>query len=409
MAFEEGGPFRSKNSMEHAQSLFGNDVTSKNQKRNNVRDSMAYDGHMMVGWRTFLIHSGTVWSDMRLWWIMGRLLLVVAVIAPITFFCEWDPSGLRVSEFRTFATYLNVFVAFLLGLFMNISLNRWLECVDGFMVLVQAVRNLQIQLASLGVQREKALVILRFGIISVRCLSHQVRGMEHYDTGEKEDLRDAMFKDLSTIGDDMSMLTMKEVEMLKTVADPAGLLWIWVGSYLGRLAQDGHIPPMASPTYGRIMNLAQHAQEGLRKVRSTVMVQTPFMYVHTLSTVVHLNNFLSALSLGLTLGASAGVILTSREYHFIEVAGESKPGPVMKAFENIIISTLTCFVGPLLFQAFLIISVGVSMPFSNSKVDKGAEASIPTNRILRELYADIRDGNALSGNPPGWKQPCFKV
>merc|ERR1719272_1158450 len=53
-----------------------------------------------------------------------------------------------------------------------------------------------------------------------------------------------------------------ETEVLQLVDDPASLVWIWVASLVGRMAQDGEIPGMPTPTYGRIMNLVQEAHGG---------------------------------------------------------------------------------------------------------------------------------------------------
>ena len=55
----------------------------------------------------------------------------------------------------------------------------------------------------------------------------------------------------------------RQTRKLKDVADPCPHLWLWIASFMGRLACDGEIPPMASPTYGRIVALANAAQNAL--------------------------------------------------------------------------------------------------------------------------------------------------
>merc|ERR1719321_918051 len=98
------------------------------------------------------------------------------------------------------------------------------------------------------------------------------------------------------------------MQTMQKVSDRAGLCWVWVASLLGRLAQDGDIPPMASPTYGRLITLAQVAQEGIRKVRVSVAVQSPFVYVHTLVFLVHVNNIFCAVAFGCVLGTGIAAI-----------------------------------------------------------------------------------------------------
>merc|ERR1740117_2665868 len=90
---------------------------------------------------------------------------------------------------------------------------------------------------------------------------------------------------------------------------------MWVTSLVGRMAQDGSIPPMPSPTYGRIMGLAQSAHGGIRQVRSCTNVQAPYIYVHMLAVVVHINNLLNAISFGLILGTSWGTSLAYVNMH----------------------------------------------------------------------------------------------
>ena len=53
------------------------------------------------------------------------------------------------------------------------------------------------------------------------------------------------------------------IRKLQDVQDPCPHLWLWIASFMGRLASDGEIPPMASPTYGRIVALANDAQNAL--------------------------------------------------------------------------------------------------------------------------------------------------
>merc|ERR1719158_1390465 len=94
------------------------------------------------------------------------------------------------------------------------------------------------------------------------------------------------------------MLKKSEADVLKVTRDPPGMMWMWVAAMIGRLAQDAWIPPMQSPTYGRIMNLCQSAHGGIRQVRASISVQAPLSYTHMLATLVHVNNFINALSLG---------------------------------------------------------------------------------------------------------------
>eukprot|EP00440_Ansanella_granifera_P040243 gb/GFBE01043649.1/.p1 GENE.gb/GFBE01043649.1/~~gb/GFBE01043649.1/.p1 ORF type:complete len:138 (+),score=12.30 gb/GFBE01043649.1/:1-414(+) len=81
---------------------------------------------------------------------------------------------------------------------------------------------------------------------------------------------------------------------------------------IGRLAQDGWIPPMATPTYGRIMNLCQSNHAGIRAVRVSICVQTPWNYAQCLASLELINNALNAIIIGLV---SAVVMATSVQWN----------------------------------------------------------------------------------------------
>jgi len=161
---------------------------------------------------------------------------------------------------------------------------------------------------------------------------------------------------------------------------------------------------MPSPTFGSLVADCQTAQDSLRSVENEVSVQTPFIYVHTLAIVVHCNNILAAITFGLTLGASLGVVLAQGGVHWYVVTVEhTSEKPLAKVIENIIISVITCFVGPLLFQAFLLIGFSISAPFQMS------EASIPTDTLLDRLENTLLEGSEVARNlPGGWEPPSFR-
>merc|ERR1719331_2733263 len=95
----------------------------------------------------------------------------------------------------------------------------------------------------------------------------------------------------------------------------AALMWVWVVSLITRFSQDAEVPHMGSPTYGRLVMLANTAEEGIRQVVVASKVQLPFVYVHTLALLVHTNNLLCAVGFGCTLGSSLSTILARAGVH----------------------------------------------------------------------------------------------
>merc|ERR1740121_2635446 len=137
------------------------------------------------------------------------------------------------------------------------------------------------------------------------------------------------------------ILTKAEADMLKSCQDPAGMVWIWVASLVGRMSQDGWIPPMASPTYGRIMNLVQYAHGGIRTVKLAVIVQAPFLYVHVLAAVVHVNNIFNAIGFGIIMGSTIGTALQLRAKGHAATTHD-----IVLDMENLVISFVISMIGP---------------------------------------------------------------
>jgi len=195
----------------------------------------------------------------------------------------------------------------------------------------------------------------------------------------------------------------EELDMLHSASDPSGQLWMWVGSMLGHLAEEGHIPPVASPTYGRFMGIALDGFNAIRDVRSSISVQAPFIYVQMLSSLVHINNIVNAISFGLTWGASLGTMLVHLGVKVFEVHDEAKASERQAAtdMQTLLVSFFFSCFGPFVYQALLEVSIAIAQPFSNK------DAVVPTERILHLLERDLHDGMKFAKHI-SWKPCCFK-
>jgi len=367
-------------------------------------DSTQYSVAGLSAWTMLLSCAGTVWvrKSMRqtaLYLFLVSLTTGLLVLATCT-----SPDKLQVSKFAKLGTFLNVFVGLMLGFFLTSSMRRWYSCADGFMQIMDAIRNLHTQFMALGVAEDKQNDVLRYGILSVLLLELelQTEGMHH---SQKEAHADAMWNKLAFVAPptDSSFYYMlpDETDALGSVDDPAAVIWSWIAVMIGSMAQDGDIPAMQSPTYGRVMNLAQDAHGGIREVRTSISIQPAYIYVHLLASLVHLNNIINAVSFGLTWGATAG---TFRMGLFPKV-GEVPPtiGEVSRDFQNVVVSFfLSCF-GPLIYQALLEVAITLSSPFSSE------EGALPIRRQLNNLASDIIHSRELCDQlPKKWKKPCFK-
>lgn len=379
-----------------------------------ITDTMMYRTKSLTTWEAFSIRYTTIWCSPELWKQMAKLFGVVVVIALITIVIIPNPARMKVAKFTSVSKFLNVVVGLLLGFFLSSSMNRWYTCVNGFLELLDAIRNLQMQFVALGVPEKETILCLRYGFASAWLLYGQLKLETQRLASQKEDVeasrgdRDELWEKMANkvfmIDRTMQakLLSADEVSVLKLTRDPPGMMWMWVAALFGRLSQDGWIPPMASPTYGRIMNLAQSAHGGIRQVRAAISVQAPLTYTHMLATLVHINNLLNAVTLGVVSGLAIG---TSLMFNTKSSLGYTNKNPssreVTADWQNMFITFMYCFFGPLMYQALLIIAMHLAQPFDSE------EAKIPMDRLLHQLEIDMCNGRDLVEHM-AFERPSFK-
>lgn len=373
-------------------------------------EQQMYSARAMPTFAAFYMSEATIWASPQLWKMMGHLSCVALVVAIITSFVMPNPKSLKASRFTDVSKFLNVIVGLLLGFFISAAMDRWYKCVSGFLELLDATRNLQMQFIALGVEEHEVSRCLRYARLSAWLLhgSLQIQAKGH-GTPEGAAIEEQMWQMLTRNGDrtqnltaqlveDSILLEVSEAAALRTTRDPASMMWVFASSYIGRLAQDGSIPPMASPTYGRIMNLIQTAHFGIRTVRASSL-QVPFIYAQVLASIVHVNNLINAVTFGIVLGLWSGMWLQSQGIHLF---GHLVDQEYERCGQNTFVTFLYCFFGPLLWQGLLIISMNLDQPFDTDG------ATPPLLPLLRQLEHDLRDGRMILKHVP-WEQASFKL
>jgi predicted membrane chloride channel (bestrophin family) len=373
-----------------------------------VTDTMMYSTDALCTFEAFTMGSESVWSSWELWGMMFRLFFVCISVAVLTVLLVADPAALRISKFTEVSKFLNVLVGLMLGFFLSSSMVRWHECIDGFMGLLDAIRNLQMQLAALGVKRQDQLVVVRYGLSSAWLLYASLLLEWKKAAGEagQAQTRAELWKlikekQVDLDGDGMKPLLLKnEIEVVRETRDPSGMMWLWIGALIGRMAQNGEVPGMATPTYGRIMQLCQDGHGGIRDVRASITVQAPLPYTHTLAILVHINGLLNALTMGLVCGVALGTFLVRHDIHIYP--GHASGNEALQDLQGLLVTFLYTFFGPLLYQALLLISMHIAQPFDNE------DSSMPLDRLLHSLEEDVRNGTDLWLNLPEDEKACFK-
>jgi len=369
-----------------------------------VKDTMTYNSLGLLSWMALADATRTVWSNYTLWIMACRFSSVVLAIAVLEMSMFADPGSMDPLAFSEITSVLTVFVSLLLGFYLTSSIKRWTTCIDGFLSLFEVIRALQMQLHALGVGRESIAKVVRFGMVSA-WLCARLQKIEGMAKNKREAALKETWLELQNPTDPYLGLTKEECEKLRDIHDPCPILWLWVALFLGRLASDGDIPPMASPTYGRMVMLANDAQVALKEVRMCGEVKIPYLYTHTLSAVVHVNNILCAISMGMTLGSCIGQLLTIWDPRMTLYGAKSHPTfSASEIWQMLLVQTLKCFVAPLLYQACLEICFCLYSAFGGET----EEAMVPADRMVREWTRELDGLMDLAAKPPHWPPPIFK-
>lgn len=400
-----------------------------------VVDTSRYSAKSLSSWINVLLRlQGTVWKSPRLWKSCGLIALTSLITSICVLGLVSDPASLKAAKFQKMTSFLNVFVGMLLGFFLSSSISRWYGCADGFLDFFDAIRNLQMQFCALGVSCESEAMCVRYGLLSAWLLRMELYTAMRQDEQERKEYFLIHWKQLKM--ERPGLVKAKEEEFLLKMArggetDTSLLVWTWVASKVGAMAQAGEIPPMASPTYGRVMNLLQNAHAGMRQVRGTMLVQVPFIYTHMLACLVHINNFINGLSFGLVLGTTVGTVMQWMRMRNIEVeapipAGAGVNGglnatgvPLQGSVEgydhaarssevtgdiqNMIISFFFSVFGPIIYHALLEVAINIAQPFDNE------EGAIPTASMIMQLETDILQAKLFSEHLTDWKKPQYEV
>mmetsp|Transcript_83981 Transcript_83981/g.166768 ORF Transcript_83981/g.166768 Transcript_83981/m.166768 type:complete len:432 (-) Transcript_83981:95-1390(-) len=370
-------------------------------------DCMTYQTPFLLTWKVFWLEGiRTAFAKPKTWWMMLSLTLIGLVVGTLPGLFMADPSNLRASKFSRIAVFLNSLVCFMIGFYFSMCVARWFSCVDGFMEIFDAIRNLQMQMHALGVPDEDKHRCVRYAVLSPWLLSEglRVNGKQSLEEAEEhvKELWAGLVQyneGLEEVDYDYLSVTTQEERLLREVDDPATVVWVWVASILGRLAQDGILPPAVCSTYGRILENVQAAQHGIEKVVCSAVVKVPYLYLNLLSMMVHINNAANAINFGIALGAlvfSAVSINDESGFH-----PRPEPLEVFQDIENFVVVLFVNMFGPLLYLGLLDVSICIAEPFSHNETD------IPVRRLLEILIQDLCDRSLMAAKTPSWEPPCF--
>jgi len=160
-----------------------------------------------------------------------------------------------------------------------------------------------------------------------------------------------------------------------------GVTSMHIWSWLGDLLMNFNLK-VSPPMHSRIMGISQCGLSRMDGLHHQVTLQIPYMYAHLLSFLVHLNNVITAVTTGISFGASCSAFLSNWKTPAHAGASLSRAelmshhSESVMAVENMAIQLLMLMVEPLLYLSFLRIGHLLCYPFGYEKHHVSLETNI---------------------------------
>jgi hypothetical protein len=327
--------------------------------------------------KTITYTAGTVFMDPCIWRIVGYLLVLAFTIATLCLLLVPNAENLEAGSFDTLLKYLKVFLAFMLGMFMNNSLGRWWTTVNALTDYFNNVEKLLFCMNSFGVPVERRQEMLYYCVASCHCLNTEVTTAFYK---EDDDIKE-MWNDLFSMFVRNGWLDQDRITMLAQIRAPerAGACMSFISGTLAVMFEKEGLKP---PAMNRLVLQCQIAVDMVAQLKVQICIQMPFMYAHMMACLVHLNNILVSISCGFSLGAHIGKLM-----HLI---GNGKVAETLGSVQGLLLVLVTLFVEPMLYQAFLQIGTNFCYPFGKEY------HHVPLTLMIRDLETNCRQMNEIS-------------
>jgi len=344
-----------------------------------------YSNEQLLTWWVLLTKTPAIVMSWRVW-VVGPCVLALAYgVALMVVFQSHYANMIDTKRIDEFGKYLRVFIAFMLGLFMNNSFQRWHTSVSLFRQVLTSVKQLMFTARLMKVRTEVVEELQRKCLIACYILEAEMRiDLNCKASGCKEHW-DNTWKSLEEKG----ILTQAEEKAISRLRNGQGdmdmgghstMIWAWIGQVVQKVRDE---PGLLVPMYIRMVTISHGCLGQVDKLKTVVHVQVPFTYAYLLSTIVHLNNIILALCSGLAIGAS----LTGLDAEE-NGAGSATQHVFYKSGAVVAMQTMILLIQPLMYQACLVIAHLLNHPFGDQIFHLPTETFIELLQDELQISAD---------------------
>lgn len=344
-----------------------------------------YDHEALLTWRSLLASTGTIFFQRKVYMVVPLCICVALLSMSIVVFCIPKARKLDTGRFNDFVVYIKVFIAFMLGLFLNNSFRRWWASVSSFKKFLTSIKQLMYTLHAINVRDELFTEIERTTICSCYILNEEVHTAQLTDKA----LRHARWIKVMNWLFESKYLTQEErdeIEHDESAIDHQELgvrttiLWTWIGETMSLVRSE---PQVAPPMYVRLLFLCHDCMAQIEELKTNLTVQLPFTYAHMLAVLVHLSNVLLSISCGLAFGAALAEVRSRTDE--VEAPGTSRRvlGEFYEAMQVMCMQVVMLCIQPLLYQSFLVIAHALCYPYGDEI------CHMPTETFISQMHYEL--------------------
>jgi len=274
----------------------------------------------------------------------------------------------------------------MLGVYVQQAFKRWWYTVTTFEKFLIAIRQMTFMLHTIRCDPAFRKRVENYCVASGYILNVEVRNAQAVHKRQHIDVQHLLYwlheQGFLTEEESIQLSKSNQGSVLSTTR----AVWSWIGEILTqpKTEEGGAIPV---PMMVRIITLCQACITEIENLKMNITMQTPFMYAHLLSFLVHLNNTLLALACGLSVGSAFNEI-NRRHEQMHGVRDTAQPENHLRAeiysAVQIIAMQFVYLLTPMLYVAFLHIAHQLCYPF-------GDEAyHLPTETFIARLHHELR-------------------
>lgn len=361
----------------------------------------SYDNERLLTWQVLFTRMPSVATSWRVWVVVPCVLSTACAFAAMVEFNLNYAGVLDTEKIDKFGGYLRVFIAFMLGLFMNNAFQRWNSSVNNFRQFLTSIKQIMWTVRLMPVRKEIVDELERKLILACYILEAEMETDLGCKAAAWQSHWDITWKSLREEGllaeDEIKFLnTEREAQLDIDMGTFSTAVWSWIGQTITKVKGE---PGVLVPLYVRLIAGSQSCIANVDKLKTCVQVQVPFTYAYLLAMIVHLNNFMLAVCTGLQIGSS-----------FMSMNAEAKDATSARLLyqsATVLMMQLTVLlIQPVMYQACLVIAHVLNHPFGDHVFHLPTKSFILMLRDELKVCSDSfkfhhhqhHDHKALKGN-----------